>query len=124
MRRLTLTAVGVVISSVVFAAPASAKDFQLDTACDSANHVCVSAVHNGHYVKSITARIIDSVPGGSMQVRWGDFHRSTDDRKHTWNVEDKQGRARGIPKPLRHSDVICVTLDRLLSGGEKACVAI
>jgi hypothetical protein len=130
MRPIILTAIGVAISSVVVAAPASAKDLQSDTFCGGGATaatpvLCVNTVHNGHYVKTITVRIVDGMGPGTVHVRWDDFHRTASiSSSRKWNVEDKEGHARDTSKRLRHSDVVCATLDRLLSLGKQVCVGV
>jgi hypothetical protein len=130
MRPIILTAIGVAISSVVVAAPASANDRgdrggnQNDNLCGT--HVCVSTVHVGHNVKSITVRVVDGLGAGTVHVRWADFHRTANvSTSRKWNIDDKQGRARDESKKLRHSDVVCASLERLgLTIEKNICVAV
>ena len=125
-RKIVLTAVAGCVANVVFAAPASATDYQLDTACDSDGmYLCVHAVHNGHFVKSIGISTLDGLPG-TLHISWGDFHRTSENAtQHQWNLEDKQGRARGDSVPIRRSDVVCGSLERLgISLAKNVCVAL
>jgi hypothetical protein len=139
MRRVAITAAGVAIASAAIVTPSASAHpaDQLDSACNSTDTLCVSAVHTGHDVKTITVHNATSTPG-TMRVRWGDFHRSTSDTNRTWHIDDKQGRARNLTKPIRHSDLVCVTLESATAGlgslipgssapvpsGTRACVAV
>lgn len=126
MRRIIITAAGIGLSSVVVAAPANAyerdnRDYQSFSACGKV--ICVSAVADNHHVKRITVRTLDGM-SGSIRVSWGDFHRTTDGAKRRWDVDDKMGGTRGDSKPLRHSDRVCASIERLLSSENDVCVAI